>query len=305
MKKTFNLLLIGFLFILFSCAPQEKPASEKTNGDEFSFAFLTDIHVQPERQADKGYEKAISKVNELNPDFVLTGGDLIMDALGQSYERADSLYDMYYEISKKFNMPVYNTLGNHEVFGLYEDSGIDPLHPDYGYNMFRKRLGQEYYSFDHKGWHFIVLNSVGMGENRRYYGHVDSIQMEWIRRDLTKVDSLTPIAVSVHIPFITSWTQLRYGTTAPNEDGVVITNGKEVLSLFADHNLKLVLQGHLHFLEDIYVRGTHFITAGAVSARWWSGPVDGLEEGFLMVHVDGDDFEWEYVDYGWEVLAEK
>jgi hypothetical protein len=28
-----------------------------------------------------------------------------------------------------------------------------------------------------------------------------------------------------------------------------------------------------------------------------------VEEGFLMVDVHGDDFSWEYVDYGWEVAA--
>ena len=70
---------------------------------------------------------------------------------------------------------------------------------------------------------------------------------------------------------------------------------------FWGYNLKLVLQGHLHFLEDINVNNqVHFITAGAVSGRWWNNkPGDTPQEGFLMVHVDGDDFQWEYVDYGW------
>ena len=68
-----------------------------------------------------------------------------------------------------------------------------------------------------------------------------------------------------------------------------------------DHNLKLVLQGHLHYLEDIKVNGVNFITVGAVSARWWNGPNHGVEEGFLMISTEGDDFDYEYIDYGWEV----
>ena len=87
---------------------------------------MTDIHVQPENRAAEGFRKAIDKVNLLNPDFVITGGDLIMDALGQTKSRSDSLYNLYQDLMTLFKMPVYNTLGNHEVFGLYEKSGISP-----------------------------------------------------------------------------------------------------------------------------------------------------------------------------------
>ena len=57
----------------------------------------------------------------------------------------------------------------------------------------------------------------------------------------------------------------------------------------------------MHFLADIYTQGIHFITGGAVSSRWWNGKEYGLEEGFVIVKVKGNDFTWEYFDYGWEV----
>jgi hypothetical protein len=65
-------------------------------------------------------------------------------------------------------------------------------------------------------------------------------------------------------------------------------------------NLKLVLQGHQHYYEDLLVDGVHFITGGAVSASWWDGPLGPLEEGFVMIRVYGDKFRTEYVDYGWK-----
>lgn len=297
-NSAYPVIFFLFLITLWSCAPQEN----KTE-NEFSFAFLTDIHLQPEKNAVEGFKMAIEKVNTLNPDFVITGGDLIMDALGVSYARADSLYNMYDESSRDFKMPVYNTLGNHEVFGIYEKSGISPDHPDYRYAMYEKRLGDTYYSFDHEGWHFMVLNSVIETEERRYIGMVDEEQMQWISNDLLEVDPETPIVISTHIPFITVFTQVLYGEYAPDYHGLVVENAREVLDLFAGHNLKLVLQGHLHYLEDIEVNGIHYITGGAVSGRWWSGANHGVEEGFLMVDVHGDDFSWEYVDYGWEVAA--
>ncbi|MGM0666027.1 MAG: metallophosphoesterase family protein [Bacteroidota bacterium] len=295
----FLFLSISLLFAS-SCKTQQDEAA--VDGDTFSFAFLTDIHLQPERNAPAGFRQAIDTVNKMGPDFVITGGDQIMDALGQTESRADSLYDMWDEMSALFNMPVYNTMGNHEVFGIYEASGVDRAHPLFGEKMYEERLGERYYAFDHKGWRFYILDSVDEREDQSgYYGHVDSLQIAWLKEDLANVDPSTPIVISVHIPFITIQTQLVNGSTAPNSEGLVITNARDVLLLFQEHNLKLVLQGHLHFLEDLYAGGVHFITGGAVSASWWNGPRGELEEGFLMVHVDGENIDWEYVDYGWEV----
>ena len=224
-----------------------------------------------------------------------------MDALGQTFGRADSLYTLYKGTVEEFNMPVYNTMGNHEIFGIYDGSGVPKDHPEYGKKMFQKRLNKRYYSFDYKGWHFMILDGIKDTKKSRYLGMVDEEQMSWISDDLAGIDKSTPIVVSTHIPLMTIFSQVYYNTTHPNDSGLVVSNGKEVVDLFADHNLKLVLQGHLHTIEDIYVNGTHFITGGAVSGAWWTGPNQGYEEGFVLVSVKGDEFEWEYVDYGWEV----
>ena len=298
-----KLTVFAAIFFFIGCSGSLIHTRQQQDYD-FSFVFMTDIHLTPERNGVQGFKKAIKTANNLAPDFVITGGDLIMNAIEQPYERADSLYNLYIEISKKFTMPVYNTLGNHEIFGLYETSGVDPTHPEYGKKMYLKRIGKRYYSFDHKGWHFMVLDSLGETEDRKYKGVVDSVQMEWIKDDLLRVDKDVPIVISVHIPFITVAAQLREGPFAEIKENKVINNSKEVLNLFRDHNLKLVLQGHLHFLEDVYVNGIHFITGGAVSAAWWRGPNDGLEEGYLVVYVKGKEFDWEYFDYGWDAQDE-
>jgi len=276
----------------------------QTNDEGFTFVFMTDIHVQTERNAVEGFSQAIDSVNKLNPDFVITGGDLVMDVLGQNYGRADSLYKLYLETEKKINMPVYNTLGNHEIFGIYKESGISSDHPEYGEKMYENRMGKSYYSFDHKGWHFMILNDVEDTGESSYIGEIDSVQMEWIKTDLAELDDATPIIVSVHIPLITVSTQLEKGALEPNAPYIVAVNSKEVLDLFEGKNLKLVLQGHLHLVEDIYARGIHFITGGSVCSKWWAGKYNGMEEGYMIIHVEGNDFDWSYFDYGWEVENE-
>lgn len=153
--KTIIVLATLALFITGCQSPQTS-----RNENSFNFIFATDIHIQPEKNATKGFLQAIDTINKLKPDFVITGGDLIMDALGQSYPRADSLYKLYVETSQKITSPVYNTMGNHEIYGIYQNSGADPTHPEYGEKMFERRLGKSYYDFNHKGWKFMVLNSV-------------------------------------------------------------------------------------------------------------------------------------------------
>jgi len=273
----------------------------KRVSSDFSFAFLTDIHLQPELNAQEGFKKAIETVNDIDPDFVITGGDQIMDALGVAYERAEMLYDLYIETTSEFKMPVYNTLGNHDVFGLSVESGVDPSHPEYYKNLFQTKIGKTYYSFDHDGWHFMVLDSIGKTVDRTYLGRIDAEQMGWIADDLKNTGKDTPIVLATHIPFISVIRQIRVGSTEANSEGWVIVNSKEILELFQGYNLRLVLQGHLHSLEEINVGGITFITGGGVSADWWEGPYYGLEEGFVLIKIKKDEFEWEYIDFGWQV----
>jgi 3',5'-cyclic AMP phosphodiesterase CpdA len=299
MKKAF--LFVGISLLIFVGCNQPSSKTAVTEEDGFSFAFLTDIHLQPEQGAETGFQWAIREVNKLHPDFVITGGDLVMDVLNQSYGRSDSLYKLYKELSGKFEMPVYNTMGNHENYGWQRNEEGIEQHPEYGKLMYEQRIGPRYYSFDHKGWHFIILDDVYLKEPGVYAGKVDDEQLAWIIRDLEQVDINTPIAISAHIPFITSASQISRGSMAANTEGSVVSNSLDVLRLFSDYNLKLVLQGHLHFLEDIYIQNqVHFITGGAVSGRWWNNEPDSKpEEGFVMIHIKGEELKWEYVDYGW------
>jgi hypothetical protein len=119
------------------------------------------------------------------------------------------------------------------------------------------------------------------------------------------LDKKTPIVLSTHIPFISVSKQILEGSTAALTEVIVVKNSKEILALFEGYNLKLVLQGHLHIVEEIIFKETHFITGGAVSGNWWKGSHYGFEEGFVIIEFYEDDFNWKYIDYGWEVKETK
>jgi len=91
-------------------------------------------------------------------------------------------------------MPVYNTMGNHEIYGIYLNSGADSLNPEYGEKMFEKRIGKSYYTFLHKGWKFMILNSVEDTRKNSYIGRIDDDQFDWIRNELDGTDPGTPLS---------------------------------------------------------------------------------------------------------------
>ena len=94
---------------------------------------------------------------------------------------------------------------------------------------------------------------------------------------------------------------IALGPTKAFKDNSIINNANEVRQLFKNYNIKMVLQGHTHFLEDIFYEEIHYITGGAVSGSVWNGKRYKMEEGFMHVKITSDnDFNWEYVDYGWE-----
>ena len=295
-----------FISVIISCSSYAQKINTNSISDTstFYFVFMTDIHIMNELNGAIGFMQAIDTVNKLHPDFVLTGGDLVKDALEQTHERADSLYKLYIQTSSKFQCKVYNTPGNHELFGVYDTNSVDTSHPDYGIRMYERYVGKPYYSFNHKGWHFIVLNSVSITPDRNYEGYIDPMQVAWLKSDLANLNPETPIIVSTHIPFITVSLMVTEKSLVSMEPWAIIKNGKEILQLFDGYNLRLVLQGHHHFYEDISCqynkKNYRFITGGAVSSAWWNGPRFGLEEGFLKVDIHKGDISCTYVDFGWE-----
>jgi UDP-2,3-diacylglucosamine pyrophosphatase LpxH len=285
-------LLILFLFVFaFSCT-EANPPQPTGSQSSFSFAFFTDIHLNNgNNNCWEGLDKAINDAKSEGADFIMTGGDNVdIDGLRKDAETAHELYQKYALKIENAGIPFYPTIGNHDRFW-----GVEKNDPLYNEGMFEKYIHETTYSFDHKGWHFIVLNTT------QIYGDsycVNEEQKQWLAADLAKVDKQTPIVISVHVPFLSVYYPALRGEYTSTD---TFSNFKEIWDMFENKNLKLVLQGHMHLYEEIKVRGIQFITAGAVSASWWGGSYHGTEEGYLKVDIDRNNFDWEYVDYGWEV----
>jgi len=273
----------------------------------WSFIHYTDIHVQPELRGDEGYRQAVRAMNALKPQpaFAIAGGDLVFDAFDVGYERADNLFTMYSQITQGLDMPSHATLGNHDVFGVGTQSGVSLEHPERGKAMFAKRIGKgaTYRSFDFRDWHFVLLDSIAITEDRDYEGRIDNEQLAWLENDLKDVGAKRPVVLVSHIPFFSIFPTLEAGPLQPVSPGIIVTNGKEVFQLCSRFNIRLILQGHLHIVEDHRYVHTQYITSGAVCGNWWKGPRNGHREGFAVYTIEGDEVRWSYQSYGWQAAT--
>ena len=102
------------------------------------------------------------------------------------------------------------------------------------------------------------------------------------------------------MPLLSVAFQATQGAEFPAPKGRFLVNNLPLLELFAEHRLKLVLQGHLHVYENIEWRGIRFITGGAICGKWWRGDWQGTPPGFCHLTLDPDDVQCQYIPTGWQ-----
>src|SRR5262249_52966329 len=110
----------------------------------FDFVFFTDTHIEPELDAAHGCDLAFTKIAKLRPDFAIMGGDHVYDAGAVGAERARTVFDLYKKTEQALQMPLHHAIGNHDIFGVIEKSGIATSDPSYGKKMFEDRVGRTY-----------------------------------------------------------------------------------------------------------------------------------------------------------------
>ncbi|HXJ44707.1 MAG TPA: metallophosphoesterase, partial [Bryobacteraceae bacterium] len=192
---------------------------------DFSFVQISDSHIGFNKPANPDVtgtlQAAIGKVNQLEkqPDFLLHTGDLTHLAKASEFDTLDQMLKGLRQ-NQIFYVP-----GEHDVS---DDDGKLYL------SRFGKgTAGMGWQSFDHKGTHFVGLNNVVQLEG---LGKVGENQLEWLRKDLARISSSTPLVIFAHIPLWTVYPQWGWGT----EDSA------QVLALVKRFGSVTVLNGHIH-----------------------------------------------------------
>jgi Icc-related predicted phosphoesterase len=226
----------------------------------FSFIHASDTHIAPAVVARTQRLRAMS--DSIKPALVLITGDLVKDALRVGEAEATGYYELFNREIALFKQPVWTVPGNHENFGIERQlSKMTADHPLYGRRMYYKYRGPDYYSFTYGGVHFVGLNTVDI-EDQWYYGHVDSLQLAWLERDLALIPPSMPVVTFDHIPFFSSFEGLggyKPDGVAPSLINIkgkpqyrhTVSNSAAVLATLRRNKHVLALGGHIHATEKI------------------------------------------------------
>jgi 3',5'-cyclic AMP phosphodiesterase CpdA len=237
----------------------------------FRFAYISDSHLYEKKLNERFVRSILKAVDDINaldpaPDFVLYGGDLAQ--LGQPGELAEGA-----QILKAVKHPLRMMVGEHD---WYLDMG----------EAWRKHFGKDVYSFDHKGNHFVVLNSVVVEDywtgpkmtpmermlamaqldnpNGRPFT-VGAAQRDWLKNDLATVKPETPLIVFSHSPLYKIYKPWNFWTD----------DAEEVQKLLAPFQSVSVIHGHTHQMLSHRAGNIHF--HGMLSTAWpWPYAPQGL-----------------------------
>jgi len=227
----------------------------------FSFAHASDTHIAP--PVVERTRRLRTLVDSIHPAFLLVGGDLVRDAMSQTDSVARSYYELYIAETKPFKTPIWQVPGNHEnyavILGRTKVARTDPL---WGRGMYRSYLGPDYYSFTYGGVHFMGLNAQSMDDSA-YYGNIDSLQLNWMKKDLEHVPASMPIVTFNHIPMLSAiWGGLNGVLEDKYVGSIAHANGKstfrhevgnflDVVHVMKGHRWVLSLGSHGHAGEKL------------------------------------------------------
>jgi len=205
------------------------------------------------------------------------------------------LFDLMDKELKLLKMPVYMTMGNHEHVGITELSPIDNTNPDWGKRMYEKRYADRFYSFIYEGWKFFILDGIRIIEEKKNYTQgIDSLQIEWIKEELRATGKNIPIVISIHPPFINPHAMTDSKSRALSK------SSEDIMGLFKDHNLRMVLQAHNHIFMSLFTEGIHYISGGSTAYG-----TETKNDGYIMVTIKNNTEYFKFIPTGSTVREAK
>jgi len=170
-------------------------------------------------------------------------------------------------VFQKFKGPTYHVLGNHDVDGISKQQFLERVENT------GIQTAKSYYSFNKKGFHFVVLDGDFTKEGKAYdHGNftwdntmIANEEIDWLKNDL-KTNEL-PVIVFIH--------QMLEESKSVNH---AVANALQVRQILEQsQNVICVLQGHVH--EEIYkfINGIHYYSVNAVADG------DGPENSAYMI----------------------
>ena len=210
--------------------------------------MCSDVHLPTMHDAEKRITTFIDSMKIAKPDFIIELGD---------FGIPKKEFEPYFNIWNSFPGPKYHVIGNHEMDG---GTTLDEA-------VSYRNLPNSYYSFDQKGFHFIVLdgNDKEFPDQKGYKSFVGKEQISWLRNELDEAEY--PIIIFSH---------QGIGSDPGNPgERYSIKNAEELREIFEHHNQsakksKIIacFNGHTHHDDAEQINGIWYITINSMAYKW-------------------------------------
>jgi len=159
----------------------------KLNADpeQFQFAIVSD---RTGGHREKVFSRAVQQVNLLQPEFVMSVGDLI-EGYTFKEEAIKEQWDQFDGFVQKFEMPFFYVPGNHDITNKVQ------------MQKWGERYGRRYYHFTYKNVLFLGLNSETPPDN---VSAIDKEQIAWLKKTLAANADVRWTFAFVHKPIWTA-----------------------------------------------------------------------------------------------------
>ena len=217
-----------------------KPEPPQPAAPRYTFMQFSDVHVGNDmnKPVHTRLQAAVALANTLNPDFVVSTGDMTDNPVRGVTPESLAEFTEYNQYTDVLNMPIYDVPGNHDI--SYFNAENDPRGIAWGdYDTltayFEQTIGPLNQSFVHKNGRFILANNVG--EYSRMPGYLSQAQLTWIESEMNAAQqNREDIFIFVHIPTVTT-----NGTDEPWG-----ASSEMLVNLCNQYEAELVTFGHGH-----------------------------------------------------------
>ncbi len=217
--------------------------SEKEKYTPLSIGLCADLHHDLIFDSEERLAAFIGDMAKINPDFIIQLGDFCFPDPGNQ-----AIMDIW----NKFPGSAHHVIGNHDPEGRFTQDDVVKFW----------NLNGKYYSFDMKGYHFIVLNGNETNPEReiplRYERYISDQQLAWLEKDLKSTEF--PSIIFCH-------------QGLDNSEG--IENAQRIRLAFEDANnesgfrkVQIVFTGHHHKDYHNVINGIHYIQVNSISYHW-------------------------------------
>jgi 3',5'-cyclic AMP phosphodiesterase CpdA len=218
--------------------------SSKAKKESLKFSLCADVHKDIMHDADTRLQAFIEDATENELDFIMQLGDFC-----RPYD-----YNLgFMSIWNSFPGKKYHVIGNHDMDGGFKRDQVVAYWQAEG----------RHYSFDLKGYHFIVLdgNDEDPSENRPagYARYLGREQLSWLEKDLEHTD--LPSLVFCHQGLDNDLGGIHNAT----QSRLVLERANERAGF---QKVQVVFSGHHH--QDYYnnINGIHYLQINSMSYQW-------------------------------------